>query len=280
MEKSRRDVESNKRINIISVCILITLIILFTFILIYLLYSSSRLDRKIETLKGETTSISLENNSLLLEIKNIQEQIDGVINPASYIEAKQENYKTLLPQIEKITKSSSTIRVAFLSIAVDYSPSLQEIINIINDHDVLATYFINNVNDAENLYRQGNVFGVYLEDEDKANDFVNNYGEITEKYSTDLFMLSGEIKDKEIEIPGYYRVKENSTSEGIRLLTQQAYADNIIDTTADRDFLIIKVNSSSRVGINSLSRIIEELKSKNYTFLPLVSSSTIINNNN
>ena len=278
MEKPRRNIEENNRISITCISVLSFALVSILLILIYILYSKSEINRQIKSANEEIIQMDLETTNLNEEIDDINIDIESVSDPEDYVNNLRESYETNLPQIEKQIKISSiNNKVAYLTIVVDESKTLQSILETINNNEVLATFFVTNVEDADAVSNNGDIIGLYLNDKELIDDFDNNYLDIKTKYFPNMFMLDSALREQGITINGYKEVVDNSTSEGIKLLTKKAYADNIIETTADREFLIIKINSSNKVGVDSLERIIQELKNKNYMFLPLVSTSSLLN---
>ena len=280
MEKPRRSIEENNRISITCISVLSFALVSMLLILIYILYSKSEINRQVKSANEEIIQMNLETTNLKEEIDDVNIAIESVSDPKDYVKNLRDAYETNLPQIEKQIKISSVEnKIAYLTIVVDDNETLPSIIDTINNNEVLATFFVTNVEDADTVSENGDIVGLYLDDKELIEDFENNYLDIRTKYFPNMFMLDPSLREQDITINGYKEVVDNSTSEGIKLLTKKAYADNIIETTADREFLIIRINASNKVGVDSLERIIQEIKSKNYMFLPLVSTSSLLNEN-
>ena len=70
-----------------------------------------------------------------------------------------------------------------------------------------------------------------------------------------LLLISGcsndqeeSLNESEHTIPSLKKVIPNSTSEGKKQLNSEAYSDGIIMTSADRDFLLIKMVKADSKG--------------------------------
>lgn len=277
MEKPRRSIEENKRINITAITLLVIIFITGLFILIFLLFSKVEADKKITTINENIEMLKLETNNLNSKKDEISLVLSGVESPSTFMDIQKENYKASLSVIEDIIKDfESEEKIAYLTFVVDKEENLEDVIEIINSNNVLATFFTNTKESADTIYNNGHLIGLYVDDEDKVENIKEEYKDLIDTYNPDLFMLSNSLKDKDITIDSFYKVTENSSAEGKKLLNKEGYTDDIVETTADRDFLIIRINISNSVGVSSISEIISKLKDKNYVFLPLISSSSLI----
>lgn len=277
MGKSKRNFETNQRINIITVTLLAIILLASLVGLIVLLYSKADTDKKIETINEEIEILTLDTHSLQDKEAEIELIMSGVENSQTYIDLQKESYKASLSIIENKIKSYETEeKIAYLAFIVDKKDNLDKVIETLNYNDTLAIFFTNDKEAADVIVNSGNLVGLYIDNIKDVDDIKENYKDIIEAYDPDLFMVSSDLKDKDIKIDSFYKVTENSTSEGKKLSTNEGYISDIVDTTADRDFLIIRINISNSIGVNSISGIISKLKDKNYIFLPLISTSSLI----
>lgn len=277
MGKSRRSYEENKRISAATVTLLVIFFLLGISLLIYVLFSKAECDKKISSLNDQIEMLKLESSNLNDKKEEINNILSEVENASTYIKIQKENYKASLPLIEdRIKDYDSQEKIAYLVFVVDRADNLDKVINTLNENSVLATFFTNNKDNADTIDKSGSLIGLYINDEKKIDNIKDEYKDIIDAYTPDLFMVSSDLAEKDISIDSFYKVKENSTAEGKKLLNQDGYTSDIVDTTADRDFLIIKINVSNAVGVSSLNGIISKLKDKNYVFLPLISASTMI----
>lgn len=277
MGKTKRSVEENRRISITTIVILVLLLVSFLFIVIYILFAKVETNKKIESVNNEIETIKLDTSILNEEKEEINNLLNNVSDATTYMNILKENYNTSLPAFETRIKSfENEDKVAYLSFIVDKTDNLDKAIETLNNNNVLATFFTNDKDAADKIIASGNLIGLYIDDEKVVENINEEYKDIIDAYNPDLFMVSSKLKESDIKIDSFYKVTENSSSEGKKLLNQDGYVSDIVDTTADRDFLIIKINLSNGVGVGSIDEIISKLKDKNYIFLPLVSSSSLI----
>ena len=277
MGKSRRSSEENKRINITAVTLLVIIFITWLFLLIFLLFSKVETDKEIKNINENIEMLKLDTNNLNSKKDEINLILSGVENPSVYMDIQKENYKSSLGVIEdKIKDFESEEKIAYLTFVVDKEDNLEDVIDIINSNNILAAFFTNSKEAADTIYNNGHLIGLYIDDEDKVENVKEEYKDLIDTYNPDLFMLSNSLKEKDITIDSFYKVTENSSAEGKRLLNKEGYTNDIVETTADRDFLIIRINISNSVGVSSIDGIISKLKDKNYIFLPLISNSSLI----
>lgn len=277
MEKRRRSFETNRGINITCIVMLVIMLITCVFMLIYILFSKAENEKEITNVNNEIQTLTFEGNEIIDKEAEVQAVLDIVSNPTVFLETQKDNYKRNLPTFEdKIKSYELDKKIAYLALVVDKADNVENVVNILNSNDILATFFTNDVEVADEVSKTGHLVGFYLDDEKVVDMYKDEYKDLFDKYNPDLYMLSSALKEKEVTLESIYKVEENSTSEGKKFITQEAYVNDIVDTTADRDFLIIKVNLSNNVGVNSLNGIITKLKDKNYLFLPLISASSLI----
>ena len=277
MGKARRSSEENKRISITTIVILVIILISWLFLLIYLLFAKVETNKKIESVNNEIETLKLDTSMLNEKKEEINKLLENVSDSTTFMNILKDNYKANIPAFEtKIKSFEVTEKVAYLSFVVDKTDNLDKVIDTLNNNDVLATFYTNNKDAADKIIASGNLIGLYIDDDKVIENIKEEYKDIINAYNPDLYMLSSALKEKDIKIDSFYKVTENSTSEGKKLLNQDGYISDIVDTTADRDFLIIRINLSNNVGVGAINGIITKLKDKNYMFLPLVSSSSLI----
>lgn len=277
MEKPRRSVEENKRISITAIVILVVTFITFLFLVIYLLFANAETNKKVTAVNEEIEMLTLDTSTLNEKREEIEVVNNSVSDPSIYMNIQKDNYRAILPSIEeKIKEYNVETKVAYLTIVVDKADNLDKTIEILNNNNILATFFTESKDAADKIINNGHLVGLYINEERKANDAQEEFKDIITEYSPDLFMVSSDLKDKDIQIDSFYKVTENSTAEGKKLLNQEGYTDDIVETTADRDFLVIRINTSNNVGVGSINSIISKLKDKNYMFLPIISASSMI----
>lgn len=276
MGKTKRDIETNREISIMCIVVLSILIVTFTFVTIIMLFSKIEINKKIENVQSQIETITYENNEIEDELNNYNELILSASNPKEYMNNLKEEYKALLPSIEKEVKSSeSDKKIAYLNFTLTQDKYLDSILSTLSKNNVLANFYTNNSDLNEKITDNGHEVGLYINDNKTLNSVYEDNKSTIDSYNIDLFMTSLELNDSEVVVSDLKRVVDNTTSEGKSQLSNSAYAKNIVETTADRAFLIIRINGDNSIGKDALQSIISGLKEKGYIFLPLISKSTI-----
>lgn len=276
MAKTKRDIETNRQISIIAIVILSIIFVAFLFIAIIFLFSKTEASKKIESIQTQIDAIDFENSTIEEEIEEYNEKISSAADSKAYISNIKEEYKANLSSIEdEAKKSDGKYKIAYLNFIVTDGKYLNKITGILNDNEIISNFYTNNNDLLETISEDGHLIGLYINDLNKIETASEDNKEIIETYDIDLYMLESSINDTELKDPSLKQVKDNSTSEGKSQLTKAAYADNIVKTTADRSFLVIRINGENSLAVEALPSIISGLKEKGYIFLPLISSSSI-----
>lgn len=277
MDKPKRDIETNNQISITTIVIQVIIIITFLFLIVYLLFSKTQTNKKIKSINDQISTIIYENSELENSINELNNLITESEDTESYLQNLKEEYKDIILELEKYVKKSETNeKIAYLSFITTSNSNLDKVVDTLKNNNILATFYVQESEISDYVTAGGHLVGLYLDDEEKIETVFEDNKSLIETYDMDLFMVSDDLKEKEITIPNMKQVIENSTSEDKKQLDSDAYADGIVMTSADRDFLIIKINTSNSIAVNALQEIISGLKDKNYIFLPLISNSSVI----
>lgn len=276
MAKFERDYETNKQISIMCIVVLVIIMIVMIFLSIILLFSKVESSKKIDSIKSQIETINYENGELEDEIEINNELIYVASNSDIYADNLKDEYKSLLPPIEEeVKKTGATNKIAYLNIILSKDTYLDKVLNILNRNEIISNFYSSDPTYFDEITEEGHLVGLFLDDINSLDTFYKDNKDIIDIYNIDLYMVDASLSEEVIDIPNLKQVKENSTSEEKKQLTQSAYVDNILKTTADRSFLIIKLDADNPTATDALPSIIDGLKEKGYLFLPLISSSSI-----
>ena len=270
--------------------------------------STNELNSKIETIK--TNIVTYDN-----QITGLNEEIDSLSDVESLIVEYKNAYPVLAKQLEEdIMAGRSDAKIAYLTF--DDGPYLltNKFLDVLDKYDVKATFFQlqkdENTGYDEDEYvvydkiyqriiSSGHTLGnhtsshktkylysdsdAFMEDLLKNRDFIKeHYG-----YTTDIMRFPGGIstskglKDELIERvhnDGYVYCEWNSiTGDGntVGPSVDQSIA-NVLDTTKNRNMLVILMHDYSNTTLKALPSIIEGLENQGYILLPLFHDSQVL----
>ena len=276
MAKSKRDIETNKEISVICIVVLSIILIIFIFILIIFMFSKTEVEKKITSIDTQIETLNYENGELDDKIEEYNSLIADASDASLYMSNLRKEYEKLLPEIEKDVKKSDSInKIVYLNITVTKGNHLDEVLTILSNNNIITNFYSNDSELLDKITNSYHEVGLYINSEDTLETIYEDKKEIIDKYNMNLFIYDDVSNEEDIVVNDLKQVKENSTSEEKKQLTSDAYANNIIMTTANRSFLIIKLDADNAVAVNALQSIISGLKEKGYIFLPLISKSSI-----
>ena len=160
-----------------------------------------------------------------------------------------------------------------------YDATYQRIIN--------SGHTLGNHTASHNIKRENN--GIYNSIDNFMNDIIenrnfiyNNYG-----YTTTIMRFPGgssitkEDKDEFVEAirkENYGYVDWNSeTGDGNALVSAEQSAENVLNTTNNRSFLVVLMHDYSKETLDALPNIITGLRKQGYILLPLFYDSIMVN---
>lgn len=276
MAKSKRDIETNKEISVICIVVLSIILIIFIFILIIFMFSKTEVEKKITSIDTQIETLNYENGELDDKIEEYNSLIADASDASLYMGNLRKEYEKLLPEIEKDVKKSDSInKIVYLNITVTKGNHLDEVLTILSNNNIITNFYSNDSELLDKITNSYHEVGLYINSEDNLETIYEDKKEIIDEYNMNLFIYDDVSNEEDIVVNDLKQVKENSTSEEKKQLTSDAYANNIIMTTANRSFLIIKLDADNAVAVNALQSIINGLKEKGYIFLPLISKSSI-----
>lgn len=244
-------------------------------------------------------------NSIVLEdydISLVEKQIEDFKNIDQSIKNKYDEYYTNISKLEeKIEKNETDVKIAYLTFDDGPYDLTYQVLDLLKKNNVRATFFVLGKNGVEDRYKrivnEGHTLanhtyyhnigtGLYnsvdsfMSQVKKLEDYL--YG-IT-GYRTTLVRFpggsptAGTLKDgivNELHNNGYNYVDWTSeTGDGSsKKLAQKSTWDWYVDTTRDKNIIVLLMHDYNYSTFNDLQRIIDDLRNRGFIFLPLHNKS-------
>lgn len=284
MAKHKRDLETNRKIVITTITFLIIFVVILTIVPAVLIYIKLNNESTINQISNEIEQYIIDIDSIDRQIQTNKEALDEAKDPNKYTKNIQDTYPELLKEYESYIKDDkSNEKVCYLIFETTKKTNLDTILSVLSDNNVLSIFFLSSETKeaSSKIINDGHFVGMLINNEFKKIDNQEQYiKDFNNEFSSDLYLCQNDFSDEKIEnllqTNNNKKVSYNATSDDKPLLDKQGYVSSIVDTTADRDFITLKINTDNNVGVKALDSLIKELKSKNYVFLPLVSTSTTL----
>ena len=293
----------------------VIVILVFLCVKLYLDYKNDYNNKKIEFDKyklelSEKTEIVNNNNIEIQNVKSKYENIDELIK-----NKKEEFFKKAKELENKILNGESNKRIAYLTF--DDGPYLttsDKIMDILDEKNVLATFFLLGKTKAEGIarvyereYNSGHTLanhtythkisrtnGIYVSVSSFINDVKRQEEFLSNKfdgYKTNIVRFpggsptAGSLKQgikNELYKMNYGWVDwdlETGDGNGGDKGNSEVSYNNVINNLKDKKIVVISMHDYSYTTVKSLPRIIDELKARNYVLLPLFYDSVKVNKN-
>lgn len=304
-EFDRHDEETSKSITVSLLVISFILLIGLSCSLFFISREKRLFDNESKSLEVKNLEEEVEINNQLEEIKLINEEIEINKNVEQLTIELKEEFPSLLKELEEnIILKKSDKKIAYLTF--DSGPYLltEKFLDVLDDYNVQASFSLMKKDEGfdeetqkkyDEIYKriisEGHTVINYVEYDsdsfiqevvDNNNFFKNKYNYSTNiiKYKYDFDSLEEE-KDKIIQsiIDNNYGYLEtnSSTSNKDEDMDYLQSIKNVIETTNNRNFLVIRMYDNEETDLKALPRIIELLMEKGYELLPLSYESTMVN---
>lgn len=304
-EFDRHDEETSKSITVSLLVISFILLIGLSCSLFFISREKRLFDNESKSLEVKNLEEEVEINNQLEEIKLINEEIEINKNVEQLTIELKEEFPSLLKELEEnIILKKSDKKIAYLTF--DSGPYLltEKFLDVLDDYNVQASFSLMKKDEGfdeetqkkyDEIYKriisEGHTVINYVEYNsdsfiqevvDNNNFFKNKYNYSTNiiKYKYDFDSLEEE-KDEIIQsiIDNNYGYLEtnSSTSNKDEDMDYLQSIKNVIETTNNRNFLVIRMYDNEETDLKALPRIIELLMEKGYELLPLSYESTMVN---
>ena len=288
----------NNKIFGLVVAFLCILIIGFTYLYFYYKNQNRSLHSSLDSL----SSVKLQ----VYDTESIDKQIEEYKNIDEAIKNKYDEYYTNIAKLEeKINKGESSAKIAYLTFDDGPYDLTYKVLDTLKANNVRATFFVLGKDGVEDRYKrivnEGHTLanhtyyhnigkGLY----DSVDGFISqvdkleNYLYDITGYRTSLVRFPGGsatakgLKDgivNELHNRGYKYVDWTSeTGDGSsKKLAQKDTWAWYQDTTRDKNIIVLLMHDYNYSTYNNLQRIIDDLKSRGFIFLPLHNKSCMTN---
>ena len=288
----------NNKIFGLVVTFLCILIIGFTYLYFYYKNQNRSLHSSLDSL----SSVKLQ----VYDTESIDKQIEEYKNIDEAIKNKYDEYYTNIAKLEeKINKGESSAKIAYLTFDDGPYDLTYKVLDTLKANNVRATFFVLGKDGVEDRYKrivnEGHTLanhtyyhnigkGLY----DSVDGFISqvdkleNYLYDITGYRTSLVRFPGGsatakgLKDgivNELHNRGYKYVDWTSeTGDGSsKKLAQKDTWAWYQDTTRDKNIIVLLMHDYNYSTYNNLQRIIDDLKSRGFIFLPLHNKSCMTN---
>ena len=288
----------NNKIFGLVVTFLCILIIGFTYLYFY--YKNQ--NRSLHSILDSLSSVELQ----VYDTESIDKQIEDYKNIDEAIKNKYDEYYTNIAKLEeKINKGESSVKIAYLTFDDGPYDLTYKVLDTLKANNVRATFFVLGKDGVEDRYKrivnEGHTLanhtyyhnigkGLY----DSVDGFISqvdkleNYLYDITGYRTSLVRFPGGsatakgLKDgivNELHNRGYKYVDWTSeTGDGSsKKLAQKDTWAWYQDTTHDKNIIVLLMHDYNYSTYNNLQRIIDDLKSRGFIFLPLHNKSCMTN---
>lgn len=269
---------------------------------------------EINSLKNESIVLNTNINNLSneLELKNntineISNEINDLDNIQNKIDEIKDEYFSLVVKAEKDAKDGAApFKVCFLTFDDGpYRSTTPGLLDILDDNDVLATFFLLGKEDLDDIYKREKTSchtlanhtyshnikyiysseDIFIEDVLKNREFLENLL----GYRTNIMRFPGgspqanysgldreSIASKLAEHGYGYIDWTVSSGDGKGNGTSEEYLHNVIDNSSKFNVMSILMHDYSENTIAILDEMIDTLSSQGFIFLPLTYDCQII----
>jgi len=286
----------NKTIFRLVVCVLSVLIIIVLFFVFLLFIDNKKLKKNIDDLSfrvGDGYDIASIDNEI-----SVYQNIDKSIS-----DKYQEYYSNIALLEDKINRGESSVKIAYLTFDDGPYDLTYQVLDLLKANDIRATFFVLGKDGVEDRYKrivnEGHTLanhtyyhniggGLY----DSADSFISQVKKLEDYlyditgYRTSIVRFpggsptAGKYKDEivnRLHEMGYNYVDWTSeTGDGSsKKLAEKDTWSWYVDTTRDKNIVVLLMHDYNYSTFNNLQRIIDDMRSRGFIFLPLHNKSVM-----
>ena len=286
----------NKTIFRLVVCVLSVLIIIVLFFVFLLFIDNKKLKKNIDDLSsrvGDGYDIASIDNEI-----SVYQNIDKSIS-----DKYQEYYSNIALLEDKINRGESSVKIAYLTFDDGPYDLTYQVLDLLKANDIRATFFVLGKDGVEDRYKrivnEGHTLanhtyyhniggGLY----DSADSFISQVKKLEDYlyditgYRTSIVRFpggsptAGKYKDEivnRLHDMGYNYVDWTSeTGDGSsKKLAEKDTWSWYVDTTRDKNIVVLLMHDYNYSTFNNLQRIIDDMRSRGFIFLPLHNKSVM-----
>ena len=287
----QRNSRSFKIIIFFEILIIISLLTVFIFLFI----KSNKLHERYNNVKNELES---------LNISSIENEISTYQNIDEEIAKKYDEYYTNISLLEqKIINKETDVKIAYLTFDDGPYKLTYSVLDLLKENNIRATFFVLGKDGAEDRYLRQVNEGHTLANHTMYHNIgsglyssVNSFMSQVNQLEDYLYNITGH-KTTLVRFPGGSSTARNLKSSIVEQLHNKGY--NYVDWTCEtgdgsdkklqqqdtyswyqqtckQDIMVLLMHDYNYSTYSNLQRIIDDLKSKNYIFLPLHNKSVMV----
>ena len=286
----------NKTIFRLVVCFLSILIIIVLFFVFLLYNDNNKLKKSIDDISSR-----VEDGYDIVSIDNeisVYQNIDKSIS-----DKYQEYYSNIALLEDKINRGESSVKIAYLTFDDGPYDLTYQVLDLLKSNNIRATFFVLGKDGVEDRYKrivnEGHTLanhtyyhniggGLY----DSADSFISQVKKLEDYlyditgYRTSIVRFpggsptAGKYKDEivsRLHDMGYNYVDWTSeTGDGSsKKLAEKDTWSWYVDTTRDKNIVVLLMHDYNYSTFNNLQRIIDDMRSRGFIFLPLHNKSVM-----
>lgn len=286
----------NKTIFRLVVCFLSILIIIVLFFVFLLYNDNNKLKKSIDDISSR-----VEDGYDIVSIDNeisVYQNIDKSIS-----DKYQEYYSNIALLEDKINRGESSVKIAYLTFDDGPYDLTYQVLDLLKSNNIRATFFVLGKDGVEDRYKrivnEGHTLanhtyyhniggGLY----DSADSFISQVKKLEDYlyditgYRTSIVRFpggsptAGKYKDEivnRLHDMGYNYVDWTSeTGDGSsKKLAEKDTWSWYVDTTKDKNIVVLLMHDYNYSTFNNLQRIIDDMRSRGFIFLPLHNKSVM-----
>jgi len=252
------------------------------------------------------TKLKKENDSLKknIDLKDINSKIDFYKNIESIIKEEYDSYYTNINKLENnILEKKTNIKIAYLTFDDGPYDLTTKVLDKLKENNIRATFFVLGKEKYKNTYKrivnEGHTlanhtfyhnirYGLYS----STKNFINQVTKLEDflyditGYKTTIVRMpggsstAGVLKksiEEELHKKGYNYVDWTcETGDGSRKKLEEKDNFTWYKDTCKQDIIVLLMHDYNEETYKSLQDIIDDLKKKNYIFLPLHNKSVMV----
>lgn len=277
----------------VLICLIIALLVFIVLV---------NIDNSSLKLKINDLSSNIEDG---YDIDSINKEISIYKNIDDSIKNKYDEYYSNIALLEdKINKGESSVKIAYLTFDDGPYDLTYQVLDLLKFNDIRATFFVLGKDDTQEQYKrivsEGHTLanhtyyhnigsGLY----DSADSFISQVKKLEDYlynitgYRTSIVRFPGgsptagkykdEIVDRLHEMGYNYVDWTSETGDGSsKKLAEKDTWSWYVDTTRDKDIIVLLMHDYNYSTFNNLQRIIDDLRARGFIFLPLHNKSSMV----
>lgn len=301
--------KASKTTWILGVYLLAAICILLSLVLLNFYFKLEATKNNIVYLNEKIVSLNSELDNKISEIDSLQEQLSSINNiDDSISNIRQEYFKLAVEADSKARNHEVDFKVCYLTFDDGpYRSTTPEFLDILDEKDVLATFFLLKKEGVDDLYfremyachtlanhtathnlKRGGIYAsedAFIADIEENREFIQNLlGYTTEvmrfpggsPQATYTGLNKSEIVSRLKDMHYGYVDWTLTTGDGEGVKNPDTFLHNVIDYSNNFDVITVLMHDYSKNTAACLAQMIDELSDQGFIFLPLCYDSLAV----